>query len=312
MSIEHAAYLASITVAATTSAATQALTPTAASGDLPLVEYMRAIATATLMLTAGIAIFWATYGRKKLAWSPPRVLRGASSAGVLWVGGAVMVWLFLAVPMLLSVSTHESATTRAIGADGTNVLLGSSTYLSGLAIVALLHIAWRRSGSARMLGLTPFGKTLAPGRAIVAAVISLPLTYVVATASMLVWQWVHFEHESAHAMLQLMERNETSPWVLWLTILNATLLAPLYEEVLFRGHLQTALTAALQRSRWPAIVIASALFAMMHDGWTMPAMFALSLAIGVAYEWSGSLWVAIAIHVAFNATSTVSFLSSQR
>ena len=282
-------------------------------------------------LAVGIAIFWSTYGRKKLAWSAARIGipvesrsvlapedagRGRpgsqSSAGVLWVGGAVMVWLFLAVPMVLSASARESATTRAIGADGTNVLLGLLTYLSGLLIVAMLHFVWRRSGSAHMLGVTPLAKTFAPGKAVVATVIALPLTYVVATASMLVWQWLNFEHESAHAMLQLMERNESSPWVLWVTILNATLLAPLYEEVLFRGHLQTALTATLSRSRWPAIVITSALFAMMHDGWTMPAMFALSLAIGVAYEWTGSLWVAIAIHVAFNATSTVSFLSSTR
>lgn len=297
MSICLAPLLAELSAATATS-------PMTSAAALPVSTYVWAMAQIGLVLAMGVVIYWGTYGRNGQTWAPPRVT-DRRTGGPLWVGGAVMVWLFMAVPTFLVVASHESAATRAAGSDGTMVAITALTYLSGLIIVGLMHAAWRRGQSASMLGL----RTFSPGKAIVSAAIALPLTYLVAAGSLLVWQLLQVRHESSHAMLQLMERNEASPWVLWVTILNATLLAPVFEEVLFRGHLQTALTAALPKSRWPAILMTAALFAMMHDGWTMPAMFALSVAIGVAYEWSGSLWVAIAIHVAFNATSTLNFLT---
>lgn len=308
MSIEHSLAEIISTTAATT-----------ASGELPISMYAGAMAQSALLAGLGVVIFMMTYGRGRLEWSESRTVPtpasdrgqpGSQSAGALWIGAAAMVWVFLAVPALLFAMLSGVAATRSAGVDGTLVAITSVTYACGLLVAMLLHAALGNSGSGRMLGLVPLVPLAAAGKAIVAAMIAVPLTYFVAAGSMLLWQLVRYRHEASHAMLQLMERNESSPWVLGITIVNATLLAPLFEEVLFRGHLQTALTMAMPRSRWPAIVITSLLFAGMHDAWTMPAMFVLSVAIGMAYEWSGSLWVAIAIHVAFNATSTLSFLKT--
>jgi membrane protease YdiL (CAAX protease family) len=289
---------------------TDAVAATTRAATLPLSVYREAIAEAGIVLIASIVIFFATYGRRRQTWAPRRVADVRKSLP-LWLIAAAMVWCFLAVPNVFMLLRQARSGTTRPASDAEQVLAYAITCGIGLLLAAALHWAFQRGRTIDRLGLVPLTRTLLPGRAAVAILIAVPLTHVVAAASMLLWQVLQLEHESAHAMLQLMQRNETKPWVLWLTIFNATLLAPLFEEVLFRGHIQTALTAALPRWRWPAIVLTSLLFASIHDGWTAPAIFALSVAIGVAYEWSGSLWVAIAVHVAFNAVSTVGFLAGQ-
>jgi membrane protease YdiL (CAAX protease family) len=62
---------------------------------------------------------------------------------------------------------------------------------------------------------------------------------------------------------------------------------------------------------WLAILITSALFASVHEAWTAPLIFLLAIFLGYAYERTGSLWTTITIHLMFNATSTVIFLSQQ-
>lgn len=289
-----------------TTAATVASTRAAAA--VPPSDYAWAIGQALALLAAGLVIYLATYGRRPQGWAPARIAatNGVTAPGLpLWVIGGAMILCFLAVPSLYLMSRGGTARPAS---DAAQVLVYGATCAIGLMVAAALHWAFRRARTMHVLGLVPLRATLLPGRAAVAAAIALPFTYLVTALSLLAWQLLGFRHEPAHAMLQLMERNAASPWVVWVTILNATLLAPVFEEVLFRGHLQTALTAALPRSRWPAIVISSLLFAMLHDAWTAPAIFALSFAIGIAYEWTGSLWVAIAIHVTFNAVSTAGFL----
>lgn len=293
--------LAATSAPATTTAATRAVSA------LPLEVYGWAIAEALLLLAAAVGVFVVTYGRSRMAWAPQRVDRARASLP-LWLVAACMTWSFLIVPGV--VSAFRTDATRP-ASDGLQILIYTGACAFGLIVAASLHFVLRRCALVPMLGLVPLRAKVMPGRMLVAAMLAVPLTHLAAAISLLAWQLLRLEHEPAHAMLQLMQRNEATPWVLWVTIFNAALLAPVFEEVLFRGHIQTALTAALPWSRWPAIVITSLLFASIHDPWAAPAIFTLSLAIGVAYEWSGSLWVAIGVHVAFNAISTVGFLAGQ-
>ena len=59
---------------------------------------------------------------------------------------------------------------------------------------------------------------------------------------------------------------------------------------------------------WLAILITSALFAIVHPLWTAPIIFFLSVALGYVYERTGNLWVPIGLHALFNATSTALYL----
>ncbi len=86
------------------------------------------------------------------------------------------------------------------------------------------------------------------------------------------------------------------------------LIAPVFEEMLFRGLLQSVIRG-LTPGPWAAIVITSVFFAVSHPLTHLPALFVLSCCMGYAYEKSGSLLRPIFIHVLFNAANiTVALL----
>src|SRR5204863_1206493 len=89
-----------------------------------------------------------------------------------------------------------------------------------------------------------------------------------------------------------------------LLILGAVAVAPLAEELLFRGHIQTLLRGATRRP-WLAVIITSIIFAGIHPTWTIPPIFVLSLALGYAYERTGNLWLNIFMHAMFNGLETI-------
>lgn len=83
---------------------------------------------------------------------------------------------------------------------------------------------------------------------------------------------------------------------------------PIFEEMLFRGMLQSMIRRYLG-SPWGAILISSVIFALMHTYWMhLPALFMLSLGMGYAYERSGSLARPIFVHALFNGLSITASL----
>jgi len=104
-----------------------------------------------------------------------------------------------------------------------------------------------------------------------------------------------------HAYLQmLMDGGVPMVWRA-LLVLAAVVLAPLGEEVFFRGLLQSMFRRYLRRP-WVAILLTSILFSAVHvaDIKSLPALFALSLALGYNYERTGRLYSPIMIHMLFN------------
>lgn len=90
-------------------------------------------------------------------------------------------------------------------------------------------------------------------------------------------------------------------------IISACLVAPLVEEVVFRGYIY----GVLKQFTHPlfATLTASALFAAVHLN--LPALVPLwifAIILTLAYELSGSLWVPIGIHAGFNTISVVALL----
>jgi membrane protease YdiL (CAAX protease family) len=115
-----------------------------------------------------------------------------------------------------------------------------------------------------------------------------------------------------------------------LIVVVAVAAAPVVEELVFRGMLQTMIRSYLAARRsplaaqgtgyeegaaersgaWPAIIISSALFASIHAipaHW--PALFVLGVCLGYSYEKSGSLLRPFFIHSFFNAITVTVALS---
>jgi len=90
---------------------------------------------------------------------------------------------------------------------------------------------------------------------------------------------------------------------LWI---SAAIVAPIAEEVFFRGFLQTFLVRVTQ-ARWTAIVLTSVAFGVVHVSQlhTVIALTLLGVLMGYAYERRGSILLPIAIHAAFNLKTLV-------
>jgi membrane protease YdiL (CAAX protease family) len=91
----------------------------------------------------------------------------------------------------------------------------------------------------------------------------------------------------------------------FVTLLGAGLLAPVAEELFFRGFLYTALRQRLGIAA--AATISSLVFAVGHIDalGVVAASFIMGIALALVYEYTRSLWVAIAIHAFNNSLATV-------
>ncbi len=104
----------------------------------------------------------------------------------------------------------------------------------------------------------------------------------------------------------------SSPLGALTALLAAGALAPVFEEILFRGLVQTELMRAFPA--WAAILLSSLGFAAMH-GLLFQSLFTFfcGLALGWVYYRTGSLLPGIALHITFNASvalQTVFFITS--
>ena len=103
-----------------------------------------------------------------------------------------------------------------------------------------------------------------------------------------------------------------SPGVAEGTLLAVTALvtAPLLEEVVYRGLLQTVLLGLLGRSaRVAVILLAAGTFALVHlpgGGWAgVAGLMVLGVVLGVLYERTGSLLPCVVAHAGYNALTLV-------
>jgi len=98
----------------------------------------------------------------------------------------------------------------------------------------------------------------------------------------------------------------------WLVVVFAvtTVLAPLAEEVFFRGVVQSMLRRYL-RSPWAAILASSVIFALVHAPlWqTVLPLFVFAIALGYNYERTGRLWASILMHALFNLVFLIGALT---
>jgi len=94
-----------------------------------------------------------------------------------------------------------------------------------------------------------------------------------------------------------------------LILISAVVLAPIVEELFFRGLLQSMFRRQLS-SPWLAILVTSAIFAGIHTGQpkNIPALAALGIALGYNYERCGRLYPSMLLHALFNAVNIAVFL----
>lgn len=92
-----------------------------------------------------------------------------------------------------------------------------------------------------------------------------------------------------------------------LLVLVVVVMAPLAEEVFFRGMLQRTLGRVVPV--WPAMLVTSVLFGVSHfQALQLPALAAFGLVLSLLVHRGGRLGPAIWAHVGFNATTVAALL----
>ncbi len=92
---------------------------------------------------------------------------------------------------------------------------------------------------------------------------------------------------------------ELNGWSLWLLLVQALVLAPFCEELVFRGFIFNLLRRRF--SFLPAAAIASLAFSCLHfEPLFAPALFLIGLGLCALYEETGNLLNPVILHMTFN------------
>jgi membrane protease YdiL (CAAX protease family) len=128
--------------------------------------------------------------------------------------------------------------------------------------------------------------------------VAIPLVLAIMILSIRVFQ------PTPHAIEQLISRSPTWGNFMLATV-SAAVIAPLQEELLFRGILMPWLRRLLG-ARW-AIALSALIFAALHsDAWPAPLpLFVLALFLGYLAHHTNSLVGPITMHAAFNSVSMI-------
>lgn len=117
------------------------------------------------------------------------------------------------------------------------------------------------------------------------------------------WQgWVETNYGARpQEMVTLLKESEDVGLMVVMAI-SAVIVAPLTEEVIFRGYLYPVVKRF--SDRWFAALFTGVIFGVIHFNLlALPTLAVMGVVLVILYEVTGSLWVPIACHAAFNATT---------
>jgi membrane protease YdiL (CAAX protease family) len=251
-------------------------------------------------LTAAIAIL---ASRRTKILGPSRLSPGESSAD-LWrmVGFALATWAFciLGVQFLHQIKmAHQGTTNPSSLSEGETVVYSGATELVPFAMI-LIATKFTRPDGIRQTGID--FRRLPTGVIAGICAIAIVLPLIIYVDGFTEWALEHWKKaHPAHELLEVLKSNPPK-WLQIADVVSAGVVAPLAEEMFFRGILQTLFRNIFNNS-WLAIILSSASFAMVHHWYTWPQIFFLGFCLGYAYERTGNLWMSITMHAAFNLTS---------
>ena len=290
----------------------QKLLAAAAATSRPATPQIEVVSTLlTTLCGIGMCVFlvWLAHGvvkpaKFKLSASPGR----ANHLTPLHV-------LALLVASILGASLVVKAVGLCVelGPAQSTIIFGMAMPLLGLFGGLIVAARSFDGGAARGMGFTRRRWFNDSVRSVIGFLAILPVCMFLLLATMwVIWQLNPSEELLAdHRFLQILKDPDVPMVWRGMVILAAVVFAPFGEEVFFRGLLQSMFRRYLGRP-WVAIVVTSTLFSGVHftDIKSLPAIFALSVALGYNYERTGRLYSPIVIHMLFNLVMIAEALSN--
>jgi uncharacterized protein len=280
-----------------------------------------------VLAITSLVVVWRA-GWLRLKPPAPADTRPGPSLGVLALVMGIGVWAMTIVASSLAlvlVIAQRPPSSHAGGLAGamTGVMslsfveqaqMLAMTYGVGIFVAALVWQAWRRRFEAAPK--TPRLWTAA-AMGVLAMVIAAPVVLMLSMLGQMVMTLVFNQPAPTLAHETLAALADDSQPLLWRGVMIAAVVlgAPIVEEVIYRGFLQTSLTKLTGRP-WVAIGITTLVFVLMHagavpvEGWLPAALVltAMSIAMSVAFARTGRLTTPIVLHVLYNAANVVGAL----
>jgi membrane protease YdiL (CAAX protease family) len=216
---------------------------------------------APLCLVSLAVAWWAGIFRRGRIVGPPRLSeREPLAILVLVMACTFVLWMMVQIVCVAagaSVRGASSATAPATTptfqskfdiSPKTMALASSLPGLIGAAVMLVAHALLRRDGL-RKLGIAMSQLPRGIGYGLIGSLIMVPLVFLSAELTELAWRMAHYTHPTEHELLRVM--NEAKGVTVAVLIASAVLIAPIFEEMFFRGHVQTVLAYVWPRiERW--------------------------------------------------------------
>lgn len=212
---------------------------------------------------------------------------------LLWVG--VIFLLFFALT-----TATKAAPDKEVKLDAANLIvsIGFQLFLAaftiGMMIFRIRPVAW--------LGLRwrqwPWALLIAP-----ATVVSIWIVMAALKISgYMDWMQSLGGEATQESVKVLQESND--PVILGLMAFAAVIVAPLCEEIIFRGYLYAV--AKRYAGPWVGAFFSALVFSVAHGNIVAALpLFMLALVLVFLYEKTGSLWAPIAVHFCFNGATVL-------
>lgn len=219
-------------------------------------------------------------------WGPGAAVAVAivASLAPAVLGFAVIAWMVGGDPVALGEAQSLASP----------VLLAQMVAGQLLSLAIIWWAAGRKGQRTQVLRLKPETET----GTLVAVGLGLLLVAAIAPIELLLYRLADLELFTDGRWL--LEGLRSDMW--WGVVIAAVVLAPIWEELTFRGFLLSAL-AKTRLGFWPAAVISSVLWTALHAGYSWPGLVSVFLA-GLGLSWimkrTGSMKAVILAHAAIN------------
>lgn len=219
-----------------------------------------------------------------------------------WLAIALPVWVLLSFVLAQVVTGIIIGLLQLLGVplDAMNQAVLStslSVIVYALSLVITIGLPWliRRYKTTREeLGLQRLPSWLELGITPLAFLVYVFLSAILTAIAMQFLTFIDFEQVQDTGFDQLGQGYEYV-----LAFITLVVLAPVAEEVLFRGYLFGKLRQ--HAPVWVAILVTSLLFAAVHGAWNVGIdVFALSIVLCLLRIWLKSIWAPIVLHMLKN------------
>lgn len=246
---------------------------------------------------------WLRGGVRRDPELPPAIPSGKVATWFYHPGdliGAMVIYLVL-TGMFALTAVSPPMDPDQISAGALAIGIGFHLILTAMVATSVM----RRCSPNQWLGLRwsgwPWLFLIGPGVVILMGLIN----WVILRSGYIDWM-KSLEMETVQDPVAILKQTR-DPVVLGLMILAATVMAPLWEEIVFRGYLHPVLKRF--GGFWTGALCSSLFFSAVHNNAAaLLPLFILGLLLAWLYEKTGSIWTPIAIHFCFNATAVLVIL----